>query len=171
MVATVRDHRATVAARQIVEARGRDVLPSWSGVARENARLQYAEANPAPATPLEEHFAEFDGLWRGLERKWLRELSDGERRRFDALTMDTERDAFRIIRNWSRADKRADDFKIQVEGLAARIGLSIRGAGKLRRRFCSLGILRKTADYVPHRLCARYKWRAGAKQLQPSKRR
>lgn len=128
-------------------------------VARENARLQYAEAAPAPATPLEKHLEEFKELWSGLERDWLAELSATERRRFDALTTDTERDAFRIIRNWSRADNDAHDFKIQVESLAARIGLSIRGAGTLRRRFCSLGILRQTAPYVPHKLAARYEWK------------
>jgi hypothetical protein len=133
-------------------------------VARENAQLQYAEANPAPATPVKEHLAEFDALWTGLERKWLGELSDAERRKFDALTTDTERDAFRIIRNWRRADD-ADDFKIHVESLAARIGLSIRGAGKLRRRFVSLGILRKTVDYIPHKRCARYRWTANPRLI------
>jgi hypothetical protein len=126
-------------------------------VAHKNAELQYNESNPAPRSPLAEHFADFDELWSGRERKWLSELSAAERRQFDALTTDTERDAFRIIRNWSRADS-ADDFKIQVEGLAWRIGLSIRGAGKLRARFVSLGILRKTADWIPHQLCARYQW-------------
>jgi hypothetical protein len=136
-------------------------------VVLENVRLQYDESNPRPSTSLEEHLAEFDDLWAGMERDWRAKLSATEREKFDGLTTDTERDAFRIIHNWSRADS-ADDFKIQVEGLAARIGLSIRGAGKLRSRFCVMGILSKTADYIPHKRCARYRWTAKRGHRLPS---
>jgi hypothetical protein len=129
-------------------------------VALKNARLQYDEAVPRPETPLDEHAAEAGELWSGMERKWLAELSNPERLKFDALSTATEREAFRIIRNWSRADSPDPDFFIVCEGLAWRIGLSIRGAGKLRSRFCSLGILRETAAYVPHKWAARFKWLA-----------
>jgi hypothetical protein len=38
------------------------------GVALENVRLQYAEANPLPASSLNTHMAEFEGLWTAKER-------------------------------------------------------------------------------------------------------
>jgi len=124
----------------------------------EVAKLQYANASPAPTTPLDGHLADFEELWAGMERNWLAELSAQERKHFDLLTTGAEGDAFRIIRNWSCKDTTKSDFKIVAEELAWRILLSIRGAGKLRRRFCSLGILRKTAEYVPHKMACRYQW-------------
>jgi hypothetical protein len=125
-------------------------------IALENARLQYGEANPSPATPLAEHLAEFDELWSGLERKWLAKLSTSERLKFDALPTDHWREAFRIVRNWSQAD--SPDFKIVRDRLAERLGVSKPTGSNIRRRFCALGILRKTADYVPHKLACRYQW-------------
>lgn len=63
-------------------------------VARRNAELQHAEANPAPTTPLSEHLAEFEDLWAGMERKWQAKLSPHERERFEVLTTDNERKPF-----------------------------------------------------------------------------
>jgi len=125
-------------------------------VARENVQLQYAEANPVPLSSLDQHLSEFEELWIGMERHWRAKLSPGEREKFDALTTEVARDAFRIIRNWSQSD--SPDFKIVCESLAKRLGVSIQTASNIRRRFCSLGILRKTAEYVPHKLAARYQW-------------
>ena len=130
-------------------------------VALENVRLQYAEANPAPLSSLDTHLAEFEELWAGMERNWRAKLSSADWEKFDALAPDTLRNAFRVIRNWSQAD--APDFKIVCESLAKRLGVSLQTASNIRRRFCSLGILRKTAEYVPHKLACRYQWIAANK--------
>ena len=135
-------------------------------VALENARLQHDEANPAPATPLDEHCAEFEQLWAGMESHWRAKLSPVEREQFDVLATDAMRTAYRIIRNWSLTDSDSPDFKIVCESLSKRLNISIPAASKIRRRFCSLGILRQTADYIPHKLAARYKWALNGKQYR-----
>ncbi len=112
---------------------------------RKQAEFQHTEASPAPVALLDEHLVEFDKAWAGMQRQWLRKLNTAERIKFDALTTDNERDAFRILRNWSQTD--SPDFYAHGRTLAERLGMkSFSGAGKLRTKFCSLGILRKTAD-------------------------
>jgi hypothetical protein len=120
-------------------------------VAEENARLQFEEAQPRPASSLGEHLAEFAEAWEGMERQWLSSLAATEREVFDTLTTTNERSAFRIIKSWSRWEGNDPrNFYITVEALARRLGISVRGAGKLRRRFCQpLGILKKISDYIP----------------------
>jgi hypothetical protein len=129
-------------------------------LARRQAEIQHSQADPAPVASFEEHLAEFDDAWVGMERKWKRELSPGEREKFDSLTTDAERDAFRILRNWSRTD--SPDFKAHCRSLSERLGITLQGAASIRRRFCQRQILRQTAPYVPHRLAARYRWIAEA---------
>jgi hypothetical protein len=139
---------------------GTAFLQSGIEVARRNAELQYSEANPVPVATLSEHVVEFANAWAGMQRQWLRKLSLAERIKFDALTTDTERDAFKILRNWSQAVSSDSDFKAQCQSLGDRLGIELSGAAKIRRRFCALGILKQTAAYVPHKLCARYRWAA-----------
>ena len=91
-----------------------------------------------------------------MERKWKRNLSKAERQKLDSLTTDAERDAFRILRNWSQTE--SPDFKVHCRSLGIRLGMTWEGARNIRDRFCSLGILRKTAEYVPRKLAARYRW-------------
>jgi hypothetical protein len=125
-------------------------------VVRENAELQYHEAKPAPNATLQEHLEEFDQAWSGMERIWRTELSPIERAKLDRLTTEKERDAFRIIRNWAQTDPH--EFKIHCQSLGDRLGMSLTGASKIRRRFCSLGILKQTKPYVPNKFCARFNW-------------
>jgi hypothetical protein len=127
-------------------------------IAQQNAELQHSEATPPPHASLHEHLAEFDAAWTGMERMWKSQLTFIELERFNNLTTDTERNAFRILRNWSQTD--SPDFKAHCQSLGSRLGITLRGASAIRRRFCSLGILRQTASYVPHKLAARYKWTA-----------
>jgi hypothetical protein len=126
-------------------------------VARLNAEAQYVEASPAPVSSLAEHLAEFEDLWSGMERKWRYKLSKAEREKFDALEIENDRDAFRIIRNWKNASTEFD-FKVVCASLANRLGVTLKTASNIRQRFCALGILKKTASYQPHKLAARYKW-------------
>jgi hypothetical protein len=144
---------------KMLELVGALFLQCGREVARKTAELQHAEASPAPVASLEEHLAEFDQAWAGIQRHWLRKLTPAERIKFDALITNNEREAFRIIRNWSQTDD--PDFKVHCKSLAHRLGITLQGASNLRRRFCGAEILKQTAQYVPHRLAARYKWIAG----------
>ena len=128
-------------------------------VAEENARLQYEEAQPRPQSSLAEHLQEFGEAWQGMEREWIASLAPPERDLFDELTTPTEKSAFRIIESWSRREgNNAQNFYINVEALARRLGMSLRGAGMLRQRFCKLGILTKISDYVPQKKSACFAW-------------
>jgi len=127
-------------------------------VARQNAERQFHEATPAPAATLSEHLAEFNDLWAGMERIWRKKLYAAEREKINSLATDNNREAFRITRNWSQAD--SPDFRIVCASLANRLGVTLKTASNIRRHFCSLGILRKTAEYVPHKFSARYEWTA-----------
>lgn len=81
-----------------------------------------------------------------------------ERDKLNKLTIENDREAFRIIHNWSKADPDTFDFKILCESLAERLGVTIPTASAIRNRFCEAGILRQTAKYVPCKLAARYEW-------------
>jgi hypothetical protein len=125
-------------------------------VARRNAEVQYNEAVPTPAATLQEHLTEFQQMWAGMDRKWKTKLSPAERKKFDCLSGENDRDAFRILRNWSQTD--SYDFKVHCESLANRLRVTLKTAANIRRRFCCFGIIRKSAEYVPHKLAARYRW-------------
>ena len=145
--------------QKLLKLVGAAFLQAGGKVARRNAELQYNEAVPTPAASLTEHLAEFDQMWAGMDRKWKTKLSLAEREKFDTLSTKNNRDAFRILRNWSQSDSL--DFKVHCQSLANRLGVTLKTAANVRRRFCCpLGILRKTAEYVPHKLAARYRWTA-----------
>jgi len=63
----------------------------------------------------------------------------------------------------------AHEFKIRCQSLADRVGITLTGASKIRRRFCSLGILKQTKPYVPNKFCARFKWLANHESVNRSK--
>jgi hypothetical protein len=156
LVESLRITAASTRHNKLLQLVGALFLQCGKEKARKVAELQHTEANPAPLASLDEHLAEFDSAWAGMQRQWLKKLSPAERIKFDALTTDNERDAFKILRNWSQTD--APDFKAHCKTLGERLDLTLPGAAILRRRFCSLGILRQTKDYVPHKLAARYEW-------------
>lgn len=106
--------------------------------------------------------AEFSDAWSGMDRQWVASLNGFEREKLESLPTEQQRDAFRIIRNWSRDDSAASDFFINAEALARRLGLTIRGASKMRDAFCKAGILHKTAPCVPHKRSARFIWMPGS---------
>ena len=146
--------------QKLLKLVGTAFFQAGKSVVRKNAEFQHREASPTPTATLTEHLTEFEEAWAGMERKWLSDLSRTERQKFECITTDTERDAFRILRNWSQTTK--PDFKVHCESLGRRLPMSARGAAKLRRKFCDIGILRQTAQYVPQKLCARFEWTAGA---------
>ena len=104
---------------------------------------------------------EFDQAWSGREREWLAGLSPTEREKYDRLATQPERDGFRIVRNWSQTAN-GGEFMIRCQSLGDRLGMSLKGASKLRRKFCELGILKQTKPYVTNIFCGRFRWTAGA---------
>lgn len=108
----------------------------------------------------QEHLASFDELWRGLAQRWQGKLSKSEREKFQQLETENERDAFRIIRSFSRKAKMdgAADFPIVRNNLAERLGITGNGAAGIRDKLARLGVIKKTADYVPNKFAARFKW-------------
>jgi hypothetical protein len=144
--------------QKVLKLVGAAFLHAGQKVARRNAELQYDEAVPTAAASLPEHLGEFEQMWAGMDRKWKAKLSPTERDKFDSLSTENDCDAFRILRNWSQTD--APDFKVHCESLAKRLGVTLKTAANIRRRFCRLDIMCKTAEYVPHKLAARYRWAA-----------
>jgi hypothetical protein len=142
--------------QKLIKLVGTAFFQTGKTVARKNAELQYLEATPAPVATVAEQLAEFDQAWDGMQRQWIAKLSPAEREKFEGLSTETERDAFRILRNWARTDQ--PDFYICCESLGRRLGVSLSGASKLGHRFSNSGILRPTAPCIPHKRCARYQW-------------
>jgi len=56
-----------------------------------------------------------------------------------------DREAFRIIHNWSKADTSSFDFKIVCESLAERLAVTTPTASSIRNRLCVAGTMRQTA--------------------------
>jgi hypothetical protein len=112
------------------------------------------------AATLAEHLHELEELWDWWEAQWLAELSESERKKFEALPINSnDRTAFRIVRNFARlVNEHGCDFKIVAEHLAKRLPATLQTACNIRRRFCDAKILQPTVAYVPHKLAARYRW-------------
>ena len=147
--------------QKLTELVGTGLFQAGREVVRKNAELQYSEAKPTPQASMQEHLEEFDQAWSGWERKWLAGLSAAERQKYEALATQRERDGFRIIRNWSQTAN-GGEFMIRCQSLGDRLGMSLKGASKLRRKFCELAILKQTKPYVTNTFCGRFRWTAGA---------
>jgi hypothetical protein len=146
--------------QKLIKLIGTAFFQCGQAVARKNAEIQYREATPPPNATLQEHLDEFDQAWSGMEREWRSKLSRTERDKRESLTTQREREGFRIVRNWSQTAN-AGEFKIRCQSLGDRLGI-LKGASKLRQKFCELGILKQTSPYVANRYCARFRWAAGA---------
>lgn len=108
----------------------------------------------------EAHLNEFGTLWAGLHRRWLSNLSKSEAACFESLEIDSDKDAFRIIRSYAKNAKmeKVKDFAIARDDLGARLGITGAGASKLIQRFLSRKIIARVRDYVAHQFAARYVW-------------
>ena len=95
-----------------------------------------------------------------MARTWSSSLSADERKIYDRLLTDNERDAFRIIRSYARKAKTdaRTDFPIARDNLAERLGVSGKGAAWLRDKLAALGAITKTANYVPNKSSMRFRW-------------
>jgi hypothetical protein len=130
------------------------------GMAERFASEQFTRSTRKPKSTEQGHLRDFGDCWSGLHQKWLASLSPAERAAYEALHTELERDAFRIIRSFAgKATKdNSTDFRIVRDDLAARIGMTGKGAGLLVQRFIEAGILKRSAEYVPHKFAARYQF-------------
>ena len=128
--------------------------------ARRLAELQFRSKTVATNATEAEHMASFEKLWSGMAEQWGASLSEAEREAFKRLETDNERDAYRIIRNYARKTTMdgVTDFPIVRDNLAARLGITPKGAAWIRDKLARFGIVEKTADYVPNKLAARFRW-------------
>ena len=137
--------------------------------ARRLAEAQYNEATVKPKASLPDHLKNFEELWAGMETQWLADLNESERLKLP--TLPSERDAFRIIRNFHRLalKKSREDFPLAVANLGDRLGMTAMGGSKLRQRLVEAGTIKPTEPCRPNKTAARFKWMpCNLKQSQPA---
>jgi hypothetical protein len=107
-----------------------------------------------------EHMESFKQLWSGLYADWVRSLTGEEKAIYNQLVTDNERDAFRIIRSYAGKAKEDGvmDFPVVRDNLGERLGMSGKGAGKVRDKLAKLEAIRKTANFVCNKAAARFRW-------------
>src|SRR5262249_34856925 len=107
------------------------------------ADAQYNAARFQPNATLAEHLEEFEELWKWVTDQWHGELSDAEQEAFSKLQIETERDLFRILKNFARyaAEKNQTDFPFPIQHVADRLGVSFQYVGELRQRFIDGSII------------------------------
>jgi hypothetical protein len=129
-------------------------------VARILADRQYQSARVQPTATLAEHLEEFEELWSWTTKQWRGELFDVEEEIFSDLATETERDLFRILRNFGRyaATNGQADFPFPIQHVAARLGVSFQHVSKLRQRFVAASIIVQTVSAVTNRSAARFQW-------------
>ena len=127
--------------------------------ARRLADEQYNAARFQPKATLAEHLEEFEELWNWMIEQWRMELSDPERKSFFELQTETERDLFRILKNFARyaAEKGELDFPFSIENVGARLGVSFQYVSELRKRFVDASIIVPTAPRITNRSAARFR--------------
>lgn len=129
-------------------------------VARLTSQAQFQGKSVSTEATEQEHMASFESLWTGLMEMWKSSLSIVEQEFFTRLETENERDAFRIVRSFARKAEQdgAADFPIVRDNLAARLGITGKGAAGIRDKLARLGAISKTVDYVPNKFAARFKW-------------
>ena len=128
--------------------------------ARGIADVQYQGARVQPNATLAEHLEEFEELWNWMTNQWHVELSDVEQKVFSKLKSESERDLFRILKNFARhaATKKETDFPFSIQHVAHRLALSFQYVSKLRQRFVDSSIIVETAPFRTNRSAARFRW-------------
>jgi hypothetical protein len=131
-------------------------------VALEFANWQFDTKTVETNADLSQHLADFESIWAWFLSQWRPTLTESERNKFERLTTDTERDAFRIIRDLHRSASHSGgaEFPISRDSLAARLQITGVWAGKLRFRFCEDGIIQRVRPHIPNQRCAYYRWTA-----------
>ena len=129
-------------------------------VARLIADAQYMDARVQPKATPAEHLEEFEELWTWITDQWRADLSDAECRGFSKLETETERDLFRILKNFARCGelKTEPDFPFPIQHVAERLGTSFQYVSRLRQRFMKHSIIAQTEPAQTNRSAARFRW-------------
>jgi hypothetical protein len=129
-------------------------------VARRLASAQFEAARVQPKATLAEHLEEFEELWKWTTNQWRADLPDIELKTFSKLETETQRDLFRILKNFSRRAviTTQSDFPFPIQHVAARLGVSFQYVSKLRERFVGASIIVQTTPAVTNRSAARFRW-------------
>jgi hypothetical protein len=129
-------------------------------VARTIADAQHRAARVQPKATVAEHLEEFEALWTWTANQWVAELTDPEREVFVRLGTETERDLFRILKNFARwaEKKKQPDFPFPIQHVADRLGTSFQYVSTLRRSFIKRPIVAQTQPAQTNRSAARFRW-------------
>jgi hypothetical protein len=93
-------------------------------------------------TPLKEHMREFTDAWDSFLNKAIKSLSALERRIFDQLNTDPQREGFMLIRSFANLAK-GGDFPVSQSSLADRLSISQPGAGCVISKLIELRAIKK----------------------------
>jgi hypothetical protein len=129
-------------------------------VARWNAERQYLGSRIQSRATLAEHLEEFDELWKWNMGRWREDLSSEELAVHDSLASETERDLFRILRNFARhaVEQGRPDFAFPIVHVNSRLGVSFQHISKLRQRLVEKHVISQTATAKPNSAAARFAW-------------
>jgi hypothetical protein len=113
-----------------------------------------------PTATLAEHLEEFEELWNWTVDRWRDELSAAELDLHDSLGSATERDLFRILRNFARlaTELNRPDFAFPLEHVASRLRVTFQYVSKLRRKFAAAGVISQTAAARVNSAATRFRW-------------
>jgi len=110
-------------------------------------------------TPLNEHMREFATAWNSFLAKTIKSLCPSERRIFDQLSTEPQREAFMLIRSFSKLAK-GGEFPLAQFSLADRLSVTQPGVRWVISKLVELGAIEKTIDAQVNSKSARYRWRA-----------
>jgi hypothetical protein len=129
-------------------------------VARRLACAQFEAARIQPKATLAEHLEEFEELWNWIANQWRADLPEIEQETFSKLETETQRDLFRILKNFSRhvVITTQPDFPFPIQHVASRLGVSFQYVSKLRQRFVNTSIIVPTTPAITNRAAARFRW-------------
>ena len=113
-------------------------------------------------TPLKEHMDEFTAAWENVLEKSVKLLSESEGRIFDQLNTEPQREAFMLIRSFSKLAEY--DFPVALASLADRLSITQAGASCVISKLVELGAIEKTAATKINSKAARYQWTANIDQ-------
>ena len=125
-------------------------------------RKHYGLYKKNVTTALKEHMREFSSAWESFLTKAIKSLSESEHQIFDELNTEAQREAFLLIRSFSKLSK--TDFPVALLSLADRLAITPPGASCIISKLVDLGAIEKTADARINSKPARYRWIANIEQ-------
>jgi hypothetical protein len=119
-------------------------------------REQYDAYKNNVTTPLKEHLQQFRDAWDDFLGKTITALSPSEGRIFEKLNTEAQRQAFLLIRSFSKLS--GSDFPVGLFSLADRLSITPPGASCVINKLVELGAIEKTAEAKINSKSARYRW-------------